>query len=173
MPNYCQNILIVNGSQELIEGLMRHITGDEGNFDFNTIIPYPEHFRKMDEACREADRSGTRNHNIKDGYNSGGYEWCKEKWGTKWNAGTAEVFKSHAGTMFVFKTAWSPPIPVVEELARRFPALSIELLYFEKGMQKAGSWSRVPDQEYEEREKDIPQVPDHSKWDNYGGLLGG
>lgn len=167
MPNYCKNILIVNGDKTLIEGLIRHVTGEEGNFDFNTMIPYPERFRKMDDACREADRAGTRLPGIKDGYNSGGYEWCIEHWGTKWNACTAEVFQSSLGTMFIFETAWGPPILVIEEIARRFPKLSIELLYFEQGMQKAGVWSRRQPEESEHPE------PEHTRWDNYSGMLGG
>ncbi len=51
------------------------------------------------------------------------YEWCIRNWGTKWNAcgyddGTDYGTNCKA---LCFKTAWNAPIPVIEELARRFP----------------------------------------------------
>lgn len=46
------------------------------------------------------------------------YEWNCANWGTKWNAVRA-VF---VGPIIVrFETAWSPPHPVIEQLARMFP----------------------------------------------------
>ena len=168
MPNYCKNILIVNGPSELIDGFARHVTGEYGNFDFNTVMPYPSHFKAMDDSCAKADKDGTRLHGMKDGYNSGGYEWCVRNWGTKWNAGNAENIKCSLGTLFIFETAWGPPIGVVREMAIRFPALSFELHYFERGMGRAGVWSRG-----EVEEDGIVPKEELSEWTNYCGMLGG
>ena len=42
------------------------------------------------------------------------YDWCREKWGTKWNA--SETFGS--GTSFTFDTAWNTPYAWLEELSK-------------------------------------------------------
>jgi Ferredoxin-like domain in Api92-like protein len=51
-------------------------------------------------------------------------DWCVEKWGTKWNSGDAEQIDANT---IRFDTAWSPPIPVIVELAKRFPSEAIRL----------------------------------------------
>jgi hypothetical protein len=35
---------------------------------------------------------------------------------------------------YFFNTAWSPPIPVIEEMGKMFPNLEFQLDYFEQGM---------------------------------------
>lgn len=47
------------------------------------------------------------------------FDWCCRNWGTKWNACNAE-WDLDNGTL-VFQTAWSPPIPVIETLAEKYP----------------------------------------------------
>ena len=42
------------------------------------------------------------------------YEWACENWGTKWNAMDASWGNDHVS----FETAWAPPIPVLEDLAK-------------------------------------------------------
>lgn len=53
------------------------------------------------------------------------YEWCIQNWGTKWNACGYESGIDYGPdcNALWFETAWSAPVPVVEELARRFPDL--------------------------------------------------
>jgi len=50
-------------------------------------------------------------------------EWCVDKWGTKWNAYDAEQIDANTVR---FQTAWSPPLPVLAELAKRFPTEEIK-----------------------------------------------
>lgn len=64
------------------------------------------------------------------------YSWCVANWGTKWNAQDT-VFKkdpTDQEATICFDTAWSPPIPVVETLSRKFPRLSFTLRYWECGV---------------------------------------
>lgn len=49
------------------------------------------------------------------------YEWALEKWGTKWNAYSIEEREG----CLKFETAWSPPHPVIEFLAKQFPGEKI------------------------------------------------
>ena len=63
----------------------------------------------------------------KDGFNSGGYKWRVEHWGTKWPAFHVDIEEPvpmYGGTVevvFHFDTAWSPPTPVIAKAAERFP----------------------------------------------------
>jgi len=75
---------------------------------------------------------------MKDGFNSGGYEWCNENWGTKWGICNAELINDNdydetKELGYSFETAWSPPFPVVLEMSKLFPNLEFDLRYFEGG----------------------------------------
>ena len=53
------------------------------------------------------------------------FDWCCDKWGTKWNTGRDDCKKINANTI-QFITAWSPPLPVIAALAERFPNETIQ-----------------------------------------------
>ncbi|WKZ45849.1 MAG: hypothetical protein QY302_08650 [Anaerolineales bacterium] len=114
MPNWCENELTITGPdvRKVLESIRSESHDDEDArvLDFNRIIPYPQVYRDMDRRAREyqeklraiakgdphrkqkldslAEEYGVEPGTpwIKDGYNSGGYEWCCENWMTKWNA---------------------------------------------------------------------------------------
>lgn len=82
---------------------------------------------------------------IKDGFNSGGYEWCCNNWGTKWGIYDAvilsENFKKKVGTIkYKFLSAWSPPLPVIKAMSEQFPSLTFKLKCYECGMQFQGTF---------------------------------
>jgi hypothetical protein len=52
------------------------------------------------------------------------YDWCNEKWGTKWNAYDVSRISD---TILRFDTAWSMPFPVIEELSKKFPTDEIRV----------------------------------------------
>ncbi|MCD1416871.1 DUF1281 domain-containing protein [Vibrio parahaemolyticus] len=60
-----------------------------------------------------------------------GYDDNCDRLGTKWEAVNIEVLDE--GTQFEFDTAWSPAIPPVAELARRFPNTTITHYFSESG----------------------------------------
>ena len=121
------------------------------------FIPYPQEFKDADKKAVK--RSETRNAyikelqkkeklsedkarekawkkypSIKDGYNSGGYGWCIENWGTKWGFYDVELIEdSKDELLYTFNTAWSPALPVIEKMGEMFPSLKFELRYFEGG----------------------------------------
>jgi hypothetical protein len=71
---------------------------------------------------------------LKDGFNSGGYEWCIANWGTKW--GCCEVSITSRGDNYVileFESAWCPPEPVIVKLGELFPDHRFTLQYWEGG----------------------------------------
>ena len=143
MPNWVENDLSAEGPKEILEEFLKFAAG-ESPFDFNRVIPYPEKFRCLDDAAEGWDREheGRPDYDWlarpKDGFNSGGYEWRVEHWGTKWNACRVKVEGPVTGydektmqVVFRFDTAWSPPRQVIEKAAQLYPALCFELHYFE------------------------------------------
>jgi hypothetical protein len=178
MPNYCECEMDLRGPIEEVSAALELIgaTGEHPDFNFDAVIPYPDPFRSMDaefpgrpgKTTREnydqewrayRARYGTES----DGYNSGGYEWCIENWGTKWSASAPiRVHQRNQHSARVsFRTAWSAPVPVVVALARRFPLVTVELHYFERGAEVCGGFTvySVSDAEdYEEQPGVVARV---------------
>ena len=54
------------------------------------------------------------------------YSWSLANWGTKWNAYSQFQIEEN---IISFETAWATPYPLMEELSRMFPELTIEVTY--------------------------------------------
>lgn len=156
MPNYCDCTLCVyspeDGEDNNLAEISSFLSTEETKLSFDKVIPYPEKFRLLDDAARNWENeqkflkdSGAIDHINwgdfpKDGYNQGGYEWCIENWGTKWNAlRTTIEYNNDYQIIYHFQTAWNPPTPVVLKLSKLYPENEITLEYYEMGMQFCGS----------------------------------
>lgn len=155
MPNHITGKLVIFGRKGDLEQIRKYVASDERIIDAENIIPYPEEYQRMDEKVRE--RYGEWNNQTKeqvqnyendfkdgtvlrDGYNSGGYDWCWDNWGTKWNfyhISGGEITEPSDGDIlsyctleYGFRTAWNPPTPLIEALSKKFPA-NVMVLYFE------------------------------------------
>lgn len=136
MPNWCENRLTVNGQEQGLDIFTEFAKGEDSELTANAFVPYPKEFVEMDRIAREYmkehpdDWAGCP----KDGFNQGGYEWCCEFWGTKWDLGECMADRINRNTLiYCFDTAWSPPGPVIEAMGKMFPALSFKLEYWESG----------------------------------------
>jgi hypothetical protein len=114
MPNWAENELTITGPD--VETILNAVcsgpceNNDVRTLDFDKIIPYPKMYKELDQrveeyqekflAIKNDDPDGQEKLNalaaeygvepgtpwLKDGFNSGGYEWCCENWATKWPA---------------------------------------------------------------------------------------
>lgn len=130
-------------------------------FDFNSLIPYPEKFLQMDldhAAMSKEDyakKYPDANKNVlgkvgdyyHDGYNSGGYRWCIENWGSKWNAVNPLWVPLHK-TMY-FDTAWAPVFDIVGELHKLFPDVLIRYEWYERGTGSMGGCEYIPESQWD------------------------
>lgn len=190
MPNWVENDLIVEGAiaevtdfrnrmrgkpkhQELEEQVMDRLRGreeEETALDANNLIPYPEEFRKKDEAAisYEREHPSDWSNRPKDGYNFGGYDWCVDNWGTKWGfcrvqAPTLRKLSGGWGRLtYHFETAWSPPEPLIKKMGEMFPNLNFTMKYYEAGMGFKGVI-----------QIEAGQVVEENHSDNYRGHRGG
>ena len=125
MPNWCENTMEVYGDNEDLKSFVDSMVGQDSDFDFGKVIPYPE---GMD-------------------YNLEGYDWSKENWGTKWNAQNPTVDLCDGVVFIEFETAWSPSKPITLALSKKFPTLSFKHHYQEGGNDFSGNyncWEGVP-----------------------------
>lgn len=169
MPNWCGNSLTVTGEKKQLTKFKEFAKGDdygtETILDFNKFIPYPKKYKEKDETNtkyeelvkKEKEKTLTikeRNELAllrieydetelgfgKGGYNNGGYNWCINSWGTKWNACSPEVSEGEGELCYTFDTAWSPPVPVVFAMSKKFPKLTFHLAYEESGCDFEGDY---------------------------------
>jgi hypothetical protein len=177
MPNHCENDLYIDGPKERVAELLAFIGADKEKpeFDFNAVIPYPAEYAQRDEDARTMGRDafeakyGSRH----DGFNSGGYEWRINNWGTKWGAYQVQRRDRH-GVCITFRTAWSPGLPVIAELHKRFPECGLSLEYFERGAAFCGGVTYAEAEWAEDYSDWTPGVP-IGEWrhDDYRGNRGG
>jgi hypothetical protein len=151
MPNWCECDLFIEGRTNKVEEFLGFARSDELIFDFHCFIPYPEHFQTLDRIAAEWEKEhpGEWQGRPLDGYNQGGCDWCVLNWGTKWNAVKPRLNEEtdtrweEAGAesrrlKIDFKTAWTPPKPVVKRAAELFPDIELDLRYFEGGFRFNG-----------------------------------
>lgn len=149
MPNWCANDLTVIGPSRAVRALLAHVADTDGeeptSLSLSKIAPMPRELLEVeaDSAATLATLLGRSTAPARD-WNS----WRAGHWGTKWDV-TAEVNVGDGpqpGTLeatFAFDSAWSPPTPAVDTLARQYPMCELVLTYDEPGNDFAGTevWS--------------------------------
>ncbi|OIO63826.1 hypothetical protein AUJ83_00580 [Candidatus Woesearchaeota archaeon CG1_02_33_12] len=153
MPNWCCCTLNISGDKrernkfkEFAKGKTRR--GDLKVLCEDKFIPYPKLWADMDRDYpgNGKVKYGTKEYDIKlakykkkygkdkDGFNSGGYEWCKENYGTKWGFCDPQIaLDSKYDLEYSFESAWSPPEPLIKKMSEMFPKLEFSLTYDEPG----------------------------------------
>jgi hypothetical protein len=158
MPNYCSNVVEIQGPQHILKTLVEH------RLDFMKIHPYPPELditagrEGADDSPEQKALVAAEESNLeKYGYKNW-YDWCVANWGTKWNAGGDndamqvdydEDVGNQSIALFQFDTAWAPPLGVMEKLMETHPELSIECRYHEPGVGFFGVWTDGSDRCYE------------------------
>lgn len=191
MPNHVVNTLFVINGDPAIIAKLHAMMGPQ--FDCNAVIPYPEEFAIRDKDWAELSREAfgcKYGLNASNGFNSGGYGWCCEHWGTKWGAYNVECFFGRDGLSFPsrqqplyrFETAWSPPTPVIRALATKFPELTLYHEYFERGSAYCGGVTFLSKEDHKDHDVKGPYVKGpyeagipYCGWHchDYQGYLGG
>ena len=163
MPNHVENDLRITGSKKELLRFKESAQDNECLLSANKFIPYPEEFVNLDKKAKEYDEARAKYEkslqkngesekearikaymdfpSIKDGYNSGGYDWCVKNWGTKWGMYETELIEENLNEdqdewnnlFYTFQSAWSPPLPVIRKMSELFPTLEFDLRYFEGG----------------------------------------
>lgn len=144
MPNWCNNTVIVRGSQQ--REINRLVEAFKAGEFCSAVIPIPEELQNPATGSfggedAEAKDKLREQLTAKYGY-SGWYDFCTGRWGTKWDVGgdDSSIDVNPDGLQFIahFESAWAPPIGVYEALVEQ--GLEVEAYYYESGMGFAGHW---------------------------------
>ena len=136
MPNHVTTEL--QAPEHVIMSLIRATTNDErgegGDFDlftvdFDLIIPEPHYSDPMFTATRHEYPGGMVGYEI-DGYSP--MDWCRDMWGTKWNAYSVELTEDTEKIRF--DTAWASPLPVIKKLSELYPEDEIFVRYADEDL---------------------------------------
>lgn len=143
MPNWCSNTVLIQGEPEEIGKLLMFVEQDSNPFAFNKIIVMPPQLRDQSSPVREDDvaKDNVDKYGAKDWY-----DWSVKNWGTKWDSNSTQIIYDRTTPMMPgdrtvrieFETAWSPPMPVYEALAKMFPNTNIFASYNEDGVGFSG-----------------------------------
>ena len=121
MPNYVSNGLSIKADAETLKRIREEVKSEESAFDFDKIVPMPDYIFKGDLGPKEREQWGENNW----------YDWSLKNWGTKWNSDDVYVYEYSEELDYDFQTAWSPCIPVIEALARKYSNTTIVYSYIE------------------------------------------
>jgi len=146
MPNWCQNVIYVSHEDKnkmvaLKDAILNHELCDH-------IMPMPEELK------------GTTSPSDSPNW----YDWACEHWGTKWDIcsshDTDEIYSADDGETYVFKfdTAWSPPIPVYDEMIKQ--GFNLVAKYVEYGMGYHGEYS-IDGDFYHNEIQDGDEIDEH------------
>ena len=85
MPNHCDADMTITGPADVLgEFLAKYVTECDGTvLSLDAIRPYPAKYRGLDRIAREYEEQHPEHPwqgRPKDGFNSGGYEWCLKNW---------------------------------------------------------------------------------------------
>lgn len=134
MPNHVTNTLCIytdDGDNDALVKLLDDIRGDCEHIDFGTIIPMPGVTIESKDVKMTGEEMARNPNNW--------YDWSIANWGTKWNAYGQSIEQGFDGeAILTFDTAWSPPIPVIEALRKKYPKAAIYGSWLEEGHQSAG-----------------------------------
>lgn len=182
MPNHCTNLLSCTSGKNIGEVIKPYLTSDGKNIDFNKILPMPEGIEKtiaystiesitkeQTDEEREAEKvklnllkeDNTKQYGFPDWY-----EWCVNKWDTKWNAYNCWTLEDDFNKVedfgdIGFQTAWSPPIAVIRELAK-LTGESLRMAYYDEGWMFAGEYMVGPDGEEDNCYENMDDIPESS-----------
>jgi len=138
MPNHCYQLVYIRGPRAMVQELYFNLDSEEPRF-CDVVVPMPLH-----EAVNS-------------------YEWCNVNWGTKWDVKDVEIMEEllmsdeegpEPIAWFAFKcwTAWSPPIPVWDQLHAL--GIDVEADYEDEGGMFAGEY------QYGEGDCWVPEAED-------------
>lgn len=163
MPNWCHNVLTVQGTSQAMKKFYKLIGDDiKNDFLMNKLLPIPEELLKYDspnifrpitsispnlDGVNQVDEFGMTKseHKLllvtlinKYGFDNW-YDWCCDNWGCKWDMDNLSVLeKDNIKLKVDYWTPWDPNLEFIELLSLVFRKLKFELVYSETGMWFAG-----------------------------------
>jgi len=173
MPNWCNNTLIIEGDQEVINKLIEQaqephpqkfgwldedkkyqteVRTESSRFSFFNFVRPPQESIDSGEYFEARGWDGEKETGFTE---NNWYDWNIKNWGTKWDACEVMIDVFEEDTIIHFDTAWSPAVPAIKEIINQYPDLTFEYAYEELGMSYAGRLTYSPENGLSENEWEI------------------
>ncbi len=140
MPNWCENDLEVSNwsadpkAQEQFNSFRDKALQNKNEFNqyplLSNLYPMPD---ELKETTKGSDSQPNPILKAKYGVDNW-YDWCVEKWGTKWDVEASVADDDEDRIIFTFMSAWSPPTDWLTKIAKDYPLLHFKMKYDEPGM---------------------------------------
>ena len=139
MPNWCRNNVVITGSKDSIDELIKDITNDDDTISLTNTMPTPTEFEDMHfgsitiDDVRYSnwyeDEDGTRRpvmdmvlDELKEKYKcDNSNDWQYLNWGTKWGDCETTIDRVNDTTLNVwFESAWGEPFMLLQHIAEMY-----------------------------------------------------
>ena len=130
MPNWCKNILRIEGDNLEVKRCIKMLKDDKGHLTFNKIapmrLPLEDTTSPVPESVSDEERKRLIDRYGADNW----FDWRYKNWGVKWDASEDNWEDEQVD----FETPWGPPIKFFEKATREFPSLKFKLQFSEENM---------------------------------------
>lgn len=151
MPNWCQNsVTITHEDPAKMSALVEAMNA---NKFCNFAIPVPTELSETisgayGDSDKQAELEAQTARNIETHGYGNWYDFCVNRWGTKWEVDTQSSVDFDGQTVNAsFDSAWSPPCGVYEALVEQ--GYDVVAYYYEPGMGYLGKYDNGCDETYE------------------------
>jgi hypothetical protein len=153
--------------KELRDAVSGHFT-EKPNDNWAKLLANGEITQEWHDELVERNRKGwevAQANRAKYGY-SDWYDWCVDKWGTKWGDCDTELHNdaSDGHLDMTFQSAWSPPVDGIIEISKMFPDLVFMMSWAEEGMDFYGGCA-IKNGAHKLSEGEITALPEYKEID--------
>lgn len=147
MPNWTDNLLIIDGPVEKVKAFFTELSSK--NNLLTELMPIPDELQNIHQGSREfdgvrvdawyEDDEGARplldirKEELTEKYGTyKSIDWQYENWGTKWGDCETEVFTNNEGKKIItFQSAWGPPWKLLHDIAVKYDIIIIDNVQYE------------------------------------------
>tara|TARA_R100000278_G_scaffold32191_4_gene29388 strand:- start:328 stop:894 length:567 start_codon:yes stop_codon:yes gene_type:complete len=147
MPNWTDNLLIIDGPVENVKAFFTELSSKNNNLA--ALMPVPDELDKIHQGSREfdgvrvdawyEDDEGARpvldirKDELTEKYGTyKSIDWQYKNWGTKWGDCETEVFTNNEGKKIItFQSAWGPPWKLLHDIAVKYDIIIIDNVQYE------------------------------------------
>ena len=139
MPNWCGNFTRVEGDEAKIKEFKEGVATDNSDFSLEKLVPMPNEDGFLRNEPLGSER--VQNKKIIEKYGADNwYDWCRDNWGTKWDARGHLSIDEPNVLGYQYDTAWSPPNEKFwKVVSEKYPELEFVNEYEESGCNFRGT----------------------------------
>lgn len=130
MPNWTTNVLRITGDKNQLCKFREDSKNEseKTELDFNAAVPMPVELNVDVVGNPSPELQEKYDRNLKRYGAKSWYDWCRQNWGTKWNANDVVIEDESENKLeYRFETAWTAPVPWLEEASKKYPGLEFEM----------------------------------------------